>query len=534
MSTPLLEERVVKKTLPNGLTVLVTEDRAAPIVAVNMWFGVGSVHETEEVNGLAHFQEHMVFKGTEKYGVGEIANIVRSAGGNLNAGTSFSYTMYYIVLPSQQFNTALEVQADAMMHSTFDPDEFQKERIVVMDEARMYDDRPESFTFYRTMELGLREAHLPAPHRRLRSHRREDHARPAAGLLQQLLPALQRGAGDRRRRRRRRGDRARQRGVRRLGCGRRDGERTAGRTTAGAVSLPGPSRYDGPWLPGRRLPRAEHPARRLPGPGDDFRTPQFGAQFAAVPARPRRTAPGHVGERESAGRKVAWVLPGHGFHAPREMERRVAVDFQRGRALQARAGARRRAGKSAAPDRAQHVPRTRDDGGAGIQPRLLPAPRRLPSGRPPSRCREQRDPRTADGCRAALFSPGQLLAGFIPARRRHECGGRRRCRVGAAFGAGKRRWGVGHVGGRCGHRDRAAGHRARPPLGKDNGRRSSGAHDDARQRRAGAAQAPRHRAHGVDAHRVSGWEPLRADGEVGAGHARAPRVDQGQRELRRR
>ncbi|MCH7548672.1 MAG: insulinase family protein, partial [Candidatus Krumholzibacteriota bacterium] len=155
MATQSLEATVIKKTLPNGLTVLIKEDHSSPITAVNIWFGVGSVNETEEMNGLAHFQEHMVFKGTEKYGVGEIANIVKSVGGNLNAGTSFSYTMYYIVVPSAEFVTALGVQADAMMHSTFDPDEFIKERGVVMDEARMYDDRPESFTFYRTMELGF-------------------------------------------------------------------------------------------------------------------------------------------------------------------------------------------------------------------------------------------------------------------------------------------------------------------------------------------------------------------------------------------
>ena len=154
MITKPLADRVVKKILPNGLTVLVKQDRSAPIVAVNAWFGVGSVNETEAEGGLAHFQEHMVFKGTGKYGVGEIANIVKSAGGNLNAGTSFSYTMYYIVLPSRAFGTALDVQSDALMHSKFDPEEFTKERLVVMDEARMYDDRPESFTFYRTMELG--------------------------------------------------------------------------------------------------------------------------------------------------------------------------------------------------------------------------------------------------------------------------------------------------------------------------------------------------------------------------------------------
>ncbi len=159
MSTPprTEESNVVTKKLPNGLTVIVKEDRSSPIVAVNVWFGVGSVHETEEMNGLAHFQEHMVFKGTEKYGVGDIGRIVKSAGGNLNAGTSYSYTMYYVVLPSREFGTALEVQADAMMHSTFDPEEFAKERLVVIDEARMYDDRPESFTFYRTMELGFQK-----------------------------------------------------------------------------------------------------------------------------------------------------------------------------------------------------------------------------------------------------------------------------------------------------------------------------------------------------------------------------------------
>jgi zinc protease len=156
-------DAVIKRTLPNGLTVLLKQDRSTPIVAVNVWFGVGSVNETEVMNGLAHFQEHMVFKGTQKYGVGEIANLVKSMGGNLNAGTSYSYTMYYIVLPSRSFSQALEIQADAMMHSTFDPDEFQKERLVVIDEARMYDDRPDSFTFYRTMELGFTKHNYRRP-----------------------------------------------------------------------------------------------------------------------------------------------------------------------------------------------------------------------------------------------------------------------------------------------------------------------------------------------------------------------------------
>jgi zinc protease len=148
-------DNVLEKKLPNGLTVLIKEDKSSPVVAINVWINVGSVHETEETGGLAHFQEHMVFKGTEKYGVGEIANLIKASGGDLNAGTSYSYTMYYVVLPASAFALGLSVQADAMMHSTFDPGEFQKERIVVLDEARMYDDQPDAFTFYRNMELGF-------------------------------------------------------------------------------------------------------------------------------------------------------------------------------------------------------------------------------------------------------------------------------------------------------------------------------------------------------------------------------------------
>jgi zinc protease len=149
------KQNVIKKILPNGLTVLLKEDHSSSVVAVQIWFNVGSVNETEENTGLAHFQEHMVFKGTEKYGPGEIANLIKAAGGNLNAGTSYSYTMYYVVLPARDFSLGLSVQADAMMNSTFDPEEFKKERVVVIDEARMYDDQPEAYTFYRTMELGF-------------------------------------------------------------------------------------------------------------------------------------------------------------------------------------------------------------------------------------------------------------------------------------------------------------------------------------------------------------------------------------------
>ncbi len=157
------QENIVKRVLPNGLTVILKEDHSNPVVAVNQWFRIGSAHEPDDSSGLAHFQEHMVFKGTEKYGVGEIANLIKAAGGNLNAATSYSYTMYYVVLPAPAFSLGLRVQADAMMNSTFAPEEFKKERLVVIDEARMYDDTPDAYTYYRTMELGFEKHNYRRP-----------------------------------------------------------------------------------------------------------------------------------------------------------------------------------------------------------------------------------------------------------------------------------------------------------------------------------------------------------------------------------
>jgi zinc protease len=156
MTSQSSSDNVIKKFLPNGLTVLFKEDHSNPVVAINVWFGIGSVNEAQDQSGLAHFQEHMVFKGTERHSVGDIPNLIKSAGGNLNAGTSYSYTMYYVVLPSKSFSLGLDIQADAMMNSTFDPDEFMKERQVVIEEARMYDDTPDSYMFYRTMEEGFK------------------------------------------------------------------------------------------------------------------------------------------------------------------------------------------------------------------------------------------------------------------------------------------------------------------------------------------------------------------------------------------
>jgi len=131
-----------KYTLDNGLTVILEENHASAVVAVNVWVKVGSACEGEGEHGLAHVHEHMLFKGTEKRGVGEIARVIESSGGDINAFTSFDETVYYVVIASRFAETALDVLSDAVSHSTFDPAELSKELEVVLEEIRRGEDSP--------------------------------------------------------------------------------------------------------------------------------------------------------------------------------------------------------------------------------------------------------------------------------------------------------------------------------------------------------------------------------------------------------
>lgn len=137
------EQPVTEKyTLDNGLTVILEQNHASPVVAVNVWVKVGSACEVEGEFGLAHVHEHMLFKGTEKRGVGEIARVIESSGGDINAFTSFDETVYYVVIASRFAETALDVLSDAVTSSTFDPEELSKELEVVLEEIRRGEDSP--------------------------------------------------------------------------------------------------------------------------------------------------------------------------------------------------------------------------------------------------------------------------------------------------------------------------------------------------------------------------------------------------------
>src|SRR5574341_2554824 len=133
---------VVKYQLENGLTVILEENHSASVGAVNVWVKVGSACEQNGEYGLAHVHEHMVFKGTEKRGVGEIARVIEGDGGDINAFTSFDETVYYVVIASRFMDTALDVLSDTMENSTFDPNELNKELEVVVEEIRRGEDTP--------------------------------------------------------------------------------------------------------------------------------------------------------------------------------------------------------------------------------------------------------------------------------------------------------------------------------------------------------------------------------------------------------
>jgi zinc protease len=151
-----LFQDVQRKVLDNGLEILVREDRSAPVVALNFFVRVGSLNEDEAIAGWSHGIEHMLFKGTSRRGPGDIAREILDAGGDTNAGTSYESTNYYITLPAENFETALDIHADVLMHSTFDASELEKERQVLIKENEMYRDRPSGYGF--TWEHLLAEA----------------------------------------------------------------------------------------------------------------------------------------------------------------------------------------------------------------------------------------------------------------------------------------------------------------------------------------------------------------------------------------
>lgn len=144
-------DRFHQFTTENDLKVILEENRGTPVVALQIWTKVGSADEKDEEAGMCHFIEHMIFKGTEKRKVREMAREIESLGGYINAYTSYDQTVYHITIASRYAATALNILADAVQHSTFDPLELEREREVILEEIRMGKDNPSNKLFNQTM-----------------------------------------------------------------------------------------------------------------------------------------------------------------------------------------------------------------------------------------------------------------------------------------------------------------------------------------------------------------------------------------------
>jgi zinc protease len=136
-----------KWILSNGLTIIVQEDRSAPVASVQAWCAAGSVYEDQHLGaGLSHILEHMLFKGTKTRSTNQIAQKIQDVGGYINAYTSFDRTVFWIDVPKDGVPTALDILADAMMNSTLPPEEYQKEQEVIRREFAMGMDDPDRMT----------------------------------------------------------------------------------------------------------------------------------------------------------------------------------------------------------------------------------------------------------------------------------------------------------------------------------------------------------------------------------------------------
>jgi len=139
---------VYEYKLENGLNILLLPDNRAPMFVSKLWYGVGSRDESFGKTGMAHFLEHMMFKGTKKYGPKIFSNLIKKNGGSHNAFTSFDYTGYYEKLPSNKIDLAIKLEADRMKNLKLDPIEFELERKVVLEERRSrVDDNPVNYLF---------------------------------------------------------------------------------------------------------------------------------------------------------------------------------------------------------------------------------------------------------------------------------------------------------------------------------------------------------------------------------------------------
>lgn len=132
-----LDEQVHEIILDNGLKVLLWEEPKSPVITFQVWYRVGSRNEDARTNGASHLVEHMLFRGTPRYGPKLFSRLVQRNGGNHNAYTAEDFTVYYETLAADRVEIALELEADRMANALMDPNDYRIEREVIKEERRL-------------------------------------------------------------------------------------------------------------------------------------------------------------------------------------------------------------------------------------------------------------------------------------------------------------------------------------------------------------------------------------------------------------
>src|SRR5919197_3060604 len=149
--------QTTKVVLKNGLTVVIREQQAVPLVSVTTYVKAGYFDEDDRISGISHVIEHMFFKGTSKRPVGEIARQTQALGGYLNAYTYYDRTVYHTEVPAENMKKALDIQADALWNSKYDAEELKKEIEVVIQENNRKLDNPAAVTSEKLYSTAFRE-----------------------------------------------------------------------------------------------------------------------------------------------------------------------------------------------------------------------------------------------------------------------------------------------------------------------------------------------------------------------------------------
>ena len=185
-------------TLPNGLEVVVIEDHRAPVVVQMVWYRAGAADEKPGLSGIAHYLEHLMFKGTDAMAPGEFSRTVEDNGGSDNAFTSWDFTGYFQRIAADRLELVMRMEADRMRNLKLTEDDWQTEREVVIEERNQRTDSDPGAIFAEQRRAAQYLNHpYGTPIIGWRHEMEQPHPAGRARLVPDLLCAEQRGAGGR-------------------------------------------------------------------------------------------------------------------------------------------------------------------------------------------------------------------------------------------------------------------------------------------------------------------------------------------------